>query len=37
MEIDLAPLVVERHLKRVLPGYERQAAPEGIPAAGEQP
>ena len=37
MEIDMAPLVVERHLKRVLPGYERQAAPEGIPAAGEQP
>jgi len=37
LEIQVAPLVVERHLKRVLPSYERQAAPEGIPAEGDQP
>lgn len=37
LQINIAPRVVERHLKRVLPSYERQAAPEGIPASGEQP
>jgi hypothetical protein len=37
LEIQVAPLVVERHLKRVLPSFEPQAAPEGIPAEGDQP
>lgn len=36
LEIQIAPMVVERHLKKHLPSYDRPAAPSGIPA-GEQP
>jgi hypothetical protein len=32
LEINLAPRVVERHLRKILPSYERPAAPGGIPA-----
>jgi hypothetical protein len=29
--VNIAPIIMERHLKRVLPSYERRPAPEGIP------
>ena len=32
LDIVMAPRVVERHLKMVLPSYQRPAAPSGIPA-----
>lgn len=32
LEINVAPQVVQRHLKKFLPSYKRPAAPGGIPA-----